>query len=170
MRPWIKFWDQSEFFFGPSSIVFKESQGGCVKKISWGLGSPWGLLAPASSGLSQNHPPDETILKHSVSSGERGVGGGKNGEQNKWEKSWIAVLKPPPRELATLSAPPKAAKLLICISKQATDDFKVSTPMRPDSGMDLCVCPCVYCFILKEYLCFILKMWDCLESQIYRWR
>lgn len=58
--------------------------------------------------------------------------------------SWGAVLEggPTTHEAATLSAPLKVPYLLICISKQAADIFKVSTPMRPETGMDLCLSMC----------------------------
>ena len=49
---------------------------------------------------------------------------------------------PTTHEAATLSAPLKLAYLLICISKQAADDFKVSTAMRRDAGMELCLSMC----------------------------
>ncbi|TNN76350.1 hypothetical protein EYF80_013429 [Liparis tanakae] len=58
--------------------------------------------------------------------------------------SWGAVSEggPTTHEAATLSAPLKVPYLLICISKQAADIFKVSTPMRPETGMDLCLSMC----------------------------
>lgn len=49
---------------------------------------------------------------------------------------------PTTHDAATLSAPLKVPYLLICISKHAADNFKVSTAMRPDAGMDLCLSIC----------------------------
>ena len=69
--------------------------------------------------------------------------------------SWVAVLEvvPTTHDAATLSAPLKVPHLLICISKQAADNFKVSTPMRPDAGMDLCLSMCVgMCVCVWIYL------------------
>lgn len=43
-----------------------------------------------------------------------------------------------PRSLLFWSRP----YLLICISKQAANNFKVLTPMRPDRGMDFCLSMC----------------------------
>lgn len=100
--------------------------------------------------------------------------GGGDRDGSGWKKmSWGAVVEggPTTHDAATLSAPLKVPYLLICISKQAADNFKVSTPMRPDAGMDLClsmcagmcvcvwVCVCIYlpacllCFISWEYRC-----------------
>lgn len=91
-------------------------------------------------------------------------GGGRDGSG--WKKmSWGAVVEggPTTHDAATLSAPLKVPYLLICISKQAADNFKVSTPMRPDAGMDLClsmcagmcVCECVSAFIYQRVCCVL---------------
>lgn len=47
-------------------------------------------------------------------------------------------------DAASLSAPLKLPDLLICISKHAAANFKEFKPMRPDWGMDLCVCRWVW--------------------------
>lgn len=85
-----------------------------------------------------------------------------------WKKmSQVAVLEgvPTTHDAATLSDPLKVPHLLICISKQAADNFKVSTPMRPDTGMDLClsmcvgmcVCVCVWIYLSNLFICEYLK-------------
>ena len=69
---------------------------------------------------------------------------------------------PTTHDAATLSAPLKVPHLLICISKQAADNFKVSTPMRPDAGMDLCLSMCVgMCVSGFIYLCVCVYVCVC---------
>lgn len=62
-----------------------------------------------------------------------------------WRKmSWGAVLGggATTHGAATLSAPLKAACLIICIGKQAAGDFKVSMPMGREAGVELCLSMC----------------------------
>lgn len=87
------------------------------------------------------------------------------------------MLDSPPTKPATLSAPLKVAYLLICISKQASDNFKVSTPIRPDTGMDLCltVCVCIHlpmCVCVRFYITAIplseFEHWLSLETHLFK--
>ncbi len=63
--------------------------------------------------------------------------------------SWAAMLEagPATHDAATLSALLKVPYLIICISKQATDNFKVLTPMRPEAGIDLCLSMCAGMYV-----------------------
>lgn len=99
-------------------------------------------------GLTLDRPPSEPNWKHSST-----LGGLREEMRAEWmEEELDCCVKeagPPPRKPATLSAPLKTASVLICISKQAADNFKVSTLTRPDWGMDLHVCCLPACMSLE---------------------
>lgn len=113
----------------------------------------WGPLPSASRGLTFHQvSPAESIPSL----------GGRGREGNGWQKMslWVlgAVLegRSTTHEAATLSAPLKVPYLLICISKQAADNFKVSTPMRPDTGMELCLSMCAgMCVCIYQPVCVL---------------
>lgn len=78
-------------------------------------------------------------------------------------RRWVGVASfrgPTTHEAATLAALLKVAYLIICISKQGANNFKVSTPMRPDAGMGMCATVCVQ-------VCVCLHLHSSVDVRLY---